>query len=89
MEKRIKDSRDVGAIDPRIEGGHYELIGPGEEIILPGDWEEVIEPGWVIAIRMLPMPEPEALLPRIPPNPKSKATRNKSKPVRFGLRVGG
>jgi len=55
MEKRMKDSCDVGAIDPRIEDGHYELIGPDEEIILPEDWEEMIEPGWVITIRMLPM----------------------------------
>jgi hypothetical protein len=57
MERRIKDSCDVGAIDPCIEGGYYELVGPDEEIILPGDWEEMIEPGWVIMIRMLPMPE--------------------------------
>jgi len=56
MERRIKDSCGVGTIDPRIEDGHYELIGPDEEIILPRDWEEMIEPGWVITIRMLPMP---------------------------------
>ena len=87
MEKRIKKSCDVGAIDPRIEDGRYELIGPDEEIILPEDREEMIEPGWVIAIRMLPMLKPEAPLPRILPTPKSKTRRNKSKPVQFGLHV--
>ena len=39
--------------------GHYDLIGPNNEIILPGVWETVIEPDWTITMHMWPMPEPK------------------------------
>jgi hypothetical protein len=77
MERRIKDSCGVGTIDPRIEDGRYELIGPDEEIILPRDWEEMIEPGWVITIRMLPMPESELpVSPELASPPAESETRS-------------
>lgn len=37
--------------------GHYDLIGPSGEIILPQLWETVIRPGWSITMHMWPMPD--------------------------------
>jgi hypothetical protein len=48
----------VDIIEPRIAEGHYDLIGPNGDIILPRVWETVIEPDWTITMHMWPMPEP-------------------------------
>jgi hypothetical protein len=48
----------VNRIGQRVAEGHYDLIGPNGEIILPKVWETTIEPGWSISMHMWPMPEP-------------------------------
>ncbi|TVY16365.1 Ankyrin repeat domain-containing protein [Lachnellula arida] len=48
---------------PRVQDGHYDLIGPNGEIILPQVWERIIEPDWTISMRWCwPMPEPKPAL---------------------------
>jgi hypothetical protein len=63
MEELIKQAFvHVDVIGPHVAEGHYDLIGPNGEIILPQVWETMIEPDWSVTMHMWPMPEP-----RIPP----------------------
>ena len=58
MESLIKDA--FIAIDdvwPHVDQGHYDLLSPQGEIILPQVWETVVEPGWTITMHMWPMNE--------------------------------
>jgi hypothetical protein len=50
----------VEVIGPHVAEGHYDLVGPNGEIILPPIWETVVEPDWTITMHMWPMPEPPA-----------------------------
>jgi hypothetical protein len=54
----------VDVIGPHVQEGHYDLVGPDGEIILPQVWEDMIKPGWAVTMHMWPMPEP-------PPQPLS------------------
>jgi len=49
----------VDVIGQHVAEGHYDLIGPNNEIILPAVWETVIEPDWAITMHMWPIPEPD------------------------------
>jgi hypothetical protein len=53
----------VDVIGPHVAKGHYDLVGPNGEIILPQVWETMIEPDWAITMHMWPMPEQ----PKAPP----------------------
>jgi hypothetical protein len=59
-------------LGPHVAEGHYDLIGPKGEIILPRVWETTIKPDWSISMHMWPMPEPPrkpiGLLPPDPPS---------------------
>lgn len=67
MEELIKQAfLHVEVIGPHVAEGHYDLIGPNGEIILPQVWETMIEPDWAITMHMWPMPEP----PRPEPGPQ-------------------
>lgn len=62
MEELIKQAfLHVEAIGPQVQEGHYDLVGPNGEIILPQVWETMIEPDWSITMHMWPMPEPRGL----------------------------
>ncbi|KAJ5719739.1 hypothetical protein N7493_007317 [Penicillium malachiteum] len=37
--------------------GHYDLVGPNRDIILPDQWEAVLEPEWTVTMHMWPIPE--------------------------------
>jgi hypothetical protein len=54
----------VDVIGPHVRDGHYDLMGPYGEIIVPQVWETTIEPDWSITMHMWPMPEPETSEPR-------------------------
>jgi hypothetical protein len=72
MEELIKQAfLHVEVIGPHVQEGHYDLIGPNGEIILPQVWETVIEPDWSITMHMWPPPEPKAAPPERagPPGP--------------------
>ena len=47
----------VADLGPHVADGHYDLVGPQHEIILPSIWEAVIEPGLKISMLMWPLPE--------------------------------
>jgi hypothetical protein len=66
MEELIKQAfLHVDVIGPHVHEGHYDLVGPDGEIILPQIWETMIQPDWAITMHMWPMPEP----PPPPPEP--------------------
>lgn len=56
----------VDVIGPHVADGHYDLVGPNGDIILPQVWETVIEPDWTITMHMWPMPE-KPKTPDLPP----------------------
>jgi hypothetical protein len=47
----------VEPIGKHVHDGHYDLIGPDGEIILPQVWETMVKPDWSIHMQMWPMPE--------------------------------
>lgn len=69
MEELIKQAfLHVDVIGPHVQEGHYDLIGPNGEIILPSVWERVVEPDWSITMHMWPMDKaPLRHHPQMPP----------------------
>ena len=68
MEDLIKQAfLHVDVIGPHVAEGHYDLVGPNGEIILPRVWETMIEPDWTIVMHLWPLPEPPK--PEEPPPP--------------------
>ena len=59
IESLIKETfLHVDVIGPQVAKGHYDLVGPNEEIVLPQVWDTVVEPGWTVTMHMWPLPEP-------------------------------
>lgn len=79
MEDLIRQAfLHVEIIGPHVAEGHYDLVGPNGEIILPQVWETMVEPDWIITMHMWPMPEPPKPedpppsaepIPEVPPPP--------------------
>ncbi|KAG4428516.1 hypothetical protein IFR05_016005, partial [Cadophora sp. M221] len=70
MEELIKQAFiHVDKLGPHVADGHYDLIGPSGEIILPQVWDTIIEPGWAISMHMWPIPEPPNASQGPPPGP--------------------
>ncbi|KAF4953215.1 hypothetical protein FGADI_6190 [Fusarium gaditjirri] len=46
---------EVDVLGPHVVEGHYDLIGPDGEIILPSIWEDIVEPDVDIKMTMWPM----------------------------------
>lgn len=64
MEELIKQAfLHVDIIGPHVHEGHYDLIGPDGEIILPQVWETMIQPDWAITMHMWPMPDSQPVQP--------------------------
>lgn len=79
MEELIKQAFiHVDVIGPHVQEGHYDLIGPNGEIILPQVWDKVVEPDWTIEMRMWPMDKAPPRMP-MPPHgmPLDPATRER------------
>lgn len=56
MEELIKQAfLHVEVVGPQVQEGHYDLIAPDGEIILPTVWEKVVQPDWSITMHMWPM----------------------------------
>lgn len=73
MEDLIKQAfLHVEVIGPHVAEGHYDLVGPNGEIILPQVWETMVEPDWIITMHMWPIPEPPPPPPKVeePPPPE-------------------
>lgn len=58
MEDLIRQAfLHVEIIGPHVAEGHYGLVGPSGDIILPQVWETVVEPDWTVTMHMWPIPE--------------------------------
>ncbi|KUL85233.1 hypothetical protein ZTR_08954 [Talaromyces verruculosus] len=58
MEELIRQAfLHVEIIGPHVAEGHYDLVGPNGDIILPQVWETVVEPDWTVTMHMWPIPE--------------------------------
>ncbi|KAI0544115.1 hypothetical protein F4679DRAFT_566319 [Xylaria curta] len=74
MEELIKQAfLHVDVIGPHVQAGHYDLIGPNGEIILPQVWDKVIEPDWQVTMHMWPMDRPGPAGPMRPGGPAGVA----------------
>ncbi|KAL3477829.1 hypothetical protein BJX99DRAFT_257000 [Aspergillus californicus] len=78
MEELIKQAfLHIEVIGPHVAEGHYDLIGPNGDIILPQVWETVLEPDWNITMHMWPIPEK----PKDPePDPPADAAADAAAP---------
>ncbi|KAG9600071.1 hypothetical protein KCU77_g3412, partial [Aureobasidium melanogenum] len=47
---------NIERIGPHVANGHYHLLGPNNEIILPQVWDIVVQPGWHIKMQLWPLP---------------------------------
>ena len=75
MEDLIRQAfLNVDEIGELVQEGHYDLVGPDGEIILPRVWDSVIQPDWTITMHMWPIAEekkeddPKAPAPPPPPS---------------------
>lgn len=68
----------MDVIGPHVQQGHYDLIGPSGEIILPQMWDKVVEPDWSVTMHMWPMDrKPQrANFPAPPPLPPPMSGQN-------------
>ncbi|PYI18686.1 hypothetical protein BO99DRAFT_443732 [Aspergillus violaceofuscus CBS 115571] len=86
MESLIRLALLHDVLGSRVTEGHYDLVGPDQKIILPQDWDTVIEPGWDITMRVWPVPEepvtPLPADPRVPSVDPPIAT-----PIRSGTPI--
>jgi hypothetical protein len=58
MESLIKQAfLHVDVIGAHVQEGHYDLMGPDGEIILPQVWDTMIKPDWEVSMHMWPIPE--------------------------------
>ena len=58
MEGLIKQAfLHVDVIGAHVQEGHYDLMGPDGEIILPQVWDTMIKPDWEVSMHMWPIPE--------------------------------
>ncbi len=74
MEELIKQAfLHIDVIGPHVAEGHYDLIGPNGDIILPQVWETTVEPDWAITMKMWPLPEPPPPPPAPPPDKPAEA----------------
>jgi hypothetical protein len=96
MEELIRQAfLHIEVIGPHVAEGHYDLIGPNGDIILPQVWETVIEPDWAITMHMWPIPEkpkedpppapepePAPVKPADPPAEQKKKADGKNSPFK-------
>lgn len=77
MEDLIKQAfLHIEVIGPHVAEGHYDLVGPNGDIILPQVWETVVEPDWTITMHMWPIPDK----PKEPDPPAAEAPPAPAKP---------
>ncbi|KAK8207025.1 hypothetical protein IWZ01DRAFT_508952 [Phyllosticta capitalensis] len=70
MEALVKQAfLHVDVLGQQVHNGHYDLVGPDGEIILPQIWEATVEPGWEVSMHMWPMEEPAPPPKPMPPFP--------------------
>ena len=86
MEELIRQAFvHVEGLGPHVAEGHYDLISPLGEIILPKLWETMVQPGWSITMHMWPMPAPPPPRhfpnkPGFPPTPAASRPQSLRQP---------
>ncbi|CCE30012.1 hypothetical protein E4U35_007511 [Claviceps purpurea] len=66
MEELIKQAfLQVDVLGPHVQEGHYDLVGPNGEIILPTVWDKVIQPDWTVTMTMWPVEKSPPLAPKV------------------------
>ncbi|KAK6002065.1 hypothetical protein QM012_001703 [Aureobasidium pullulans] len=67
METLIRQAFvNIERIGPHVANGHYHLLGPNNEIILPQVWDIIVQPGWDIKMQLWPLP-PDPHDDKVPP----------------------
>ena len=62
MEMLINQAfQHIDGLNEHVEKGHYDLFGPGGEVILKSVWDAVVEPDWQIKMEMWKIAEEEKL----------------------------
>jgi hypothetical protein len=68
----------IETIGPQVVEGHFDLIGPNGDIILPQVWEMMVEPGWDVTMRMWSVSElPGQIVPLPAPAPDKPALKSR------------
>ncbi|ESZ94254.1 hypothetical protein SBOR_5388 [Sclerotinia borealis F-4128] len=69
IEELIKSAfLHVDIIGPHVNEGHYDIMNPAGEVILPQLWEDHVQPGWEISMSMWPISGPKPRFPQPAPN---------------------
>jgi len=70
MELFIKQAfLNVDIVSQHVNKGHYDLVGPDNDIILPQVWEWYVKPDLAVTIQMWPLPKPLKKSASLPPPP--------------------
>lgn len=87
IEGYIKEAfNHVDIIGPHVQAGHYDLIGPEGDIILPSTWEVLIRPSHNITMVMWTMNDtPNQNNARLPPRPPGARPMSGSVPLPPGF----
>lgn len=65
MEELIKQAfQQVDTLGPRVQEGHYDLVGQNGGIITPQVWENAVKPGWSIKMVMWPVQNVAVTIPK-------------------------
>jgi hypothetical protein len=71
LERLVREAFiHITVIGPHVYEGHYDLVEPDGDIILPSVWEHVVVPGMSVTMHMWPLPEGTA-----GPEPEDEETR--------------
>lgn len=54
MEKLVKQVSKYSKLDPEREMERYHFYGPEDDMIIKDTWEYMVQPGWVVTMRLTP-----------------------------------
>lgn len=57
---------DIVTLNHRVQEGYYELLRPDGRTIWRRDWEDLVEPGLVVEMRMTPLKRQDPFTPSQP-----------------------
>lgn len=69
----VQAFHNAEGLGPHVLDGHYDIIGPEGQIVLPQTWELLVKPGWEVEMQMWALPDLnmgyKGVLPRRIPMP--------------------
>ena len=93
MDDLVKKTLLHFGVDSYILEGHYNLLDPNGDTLIPAIWEHSVEPGWTVTMAQFPLNGYEPLLndfrARGLPNPDSEiiTIRSTSGSQAFGINL--